>query len=266
MKKFFVLFAVLILAAGLCFAQEQEAPELPKPEKFDLEISAGFPVHWTNAEHDETFYYFHNRKNDYLDPTQLDKTVTANTAFGAALLWNFGRKVGLTIDYDFFYAARVAGFSNPTSDYNSMFGQNLLIGPVFFLYNSPFLRIPLAIGAHMYYFSDELWIPYLDPNTPAPVGYWIKRKEFQFGPGIYLGVQFHFNNSIYIFSRTNVSIDIFRWHQIKWIVDDLETTPPPPGTTPPPVTGANYTNETNTHTELSVSWGVKPTLGIGIKF
>jgi len=247
MKKLLALFAVLILAAGLCFAQEQEAPELPKPEKFDLEISAGYPVHWTNAEHDQEFYpFFDPLQTPYL---QLDKTVTANTALGISLLWNFSRKVGLTIDYDFFYAARIAGFSNPYSDYNSMFGQNLLIGPVFFLYNSPFLRVPLAIGAHIYYFSDELWMPYLNPNTPGPQGYWIQRKEFQIGPGVYLGVQFHFNKSVYIFSRTNVGIDVFRWHQVKWIIDDPD-----------------LHDETKSHTELSVSWSVKPTLGLGIKF
>jgi len=258
MKKFFVLCAVLILAAGLCFAQEEEAPELPKPEKFDLEISVGFPVHWTNAEHDDEFYPFYNTAgpgNPSNAHLELDKTVTANTAIGAALLFNFSRKVGLTVDWDFFYAARVAGFSTPFSDYNSMFGTNILVGPVFFLYNSPFLRIPLAVGAHMYYFSDELWMPYLNPNAPDPIGYWIKRKELQFGPGIYLGIQFHFNNSIYIFSRTNVSIDIFRWHQVKWIVEEDPINNP-----------GILTDESKSHTELSVSWGIKPTLGIGVKF
>jgi len=246
MKKLFVLFAVLILAAGLCFAQEEEAPELPKPERLDLEVTVGFPVHWTNAEHDDGFYPFH-------DHLELDKTVTANTAIGAALLFNFGRKIGFTLDWDFFYSARIAGFSNPNSDYNSMFGTNVLLGPVIYLYNSSFLRIPLAIGAHLYYYSDELWMPYLDMASaaaPGPNGAWIKRKELQFGPGLYLGVQFHFNKSIYIFSRVNVAIDIFRWHQVKWIIDDNGTP----------------TDETKSHTEFAVSWGIKPTLGLGIKF
>jgi len=253
MKKLLLLLTALILVAGLGFAQNgDEAPALPKPERFDLEISAGFPVHWTNAEHDQEFYpFFEPLETAYLN---LDKTVTANTAIGVAFQFNFGRKMGFTMDYDFFYAARIAGFSNPYSDYNSMFGQNLLIGPTIFLYNSSFLRVPLAIGAHMYYFSDELWMPYLDPNVPGPAGFWIKRKEFQVGPGIYLGVQFHFNRSVYIFSRTNVNIDIFRWHQVKWIIQDDPADP------------TTRHDETKSHTELSVSWGIKPSLGLGIKF
>jgi len=256
MKKLFVVITVLIFSTGLCFAQEGGAPGLPPPEKFDLEISVGFPIHWTNAEHDQDFYPFYTpMAQEHLN---LDKTVTADTAIGVSLLFNFGRKAGFTMDWDFFYGARIAGFSNPFSDYNSMFGMNFLLGPVFYIYNGTFLRIPLAIGAHAYYFSDELWMPYLDPNTPGPEGgYWIKRKEVQVGPGISLGVQFHFNRNVFIFSRTNVSMDIFRWHQVKWLVDEDPLNPTSPRT---------LVDETKTHTELSVSWGIKPTLGLGIKF
>ena len=242
MKKFFVLLTALILVAGLCFAQDEEGDGLPKPEKFDLEVSVGFPVHWTNGEHDDDFYPWNQ-----LGYWQLDKTVTANTAWGAALMFNFGRKVGFTIDWDFFYSAKVTGFSNPTSDYNSMFGTNLLVAPVFFIYNSSFLRIPLAIGAHVYYFSDEMWMPYLDVPAPGPEGAWLKRRDLQIGPGLYLGVQFHFNNSVYIFSRTNVAIDIFRWHQAKWAEP-------------------NGPNDSRSEMEFVISWNVKPTLGLGIKF
>jgi len=253
MKKLIALPIVLILAAGLCFAQANTTAQQPAIEKFDLEISAGFPVHWTNAKHDQEFYWF--------NPGYVmeDKSVTANTAIGFSMNFNFTRKIGLTLDTDFFYGAKIAGFSNPSSDYNSMFGTNLLIGPTFYLYNGNFLRIPLALGLHMYYFSDDLWMPSLvgyDPQNPTTQnidGYWMNRSEFQLGPGISLGIQFHFSDSIYIFSRTNIVLDFFRWHQIDYIADDGSGS------------GTN-TAQSRSETESVVSWGIKPTIGIGIKF
>jgi len=277
MKKLFILLAVFILVSGLCFAQTAnvaqppanggEVPALPKPELFDLEVSVGFPVHWTNAEHDREFYAFYGQ--EYL---QLDKTVTGNTSIGVSLLWNFSRKIGLTFDADFFYGGRLGGFSSSTSDSNQMFGANALLGPVFFIYNGTFLRVPLAVGVHVYYFFDELWVPYLDP-TPHPTvagdqlagdGFWIQRQDLQFGPGIYLGVQFHFNNNIYLFSRTNVSIDVYRRNQIKWIIDeDLTAYPYPPAGT---ALSGNLTDEAKSEMGFAISWNVKPALGLGIKF
>jgi hypothetical protein len=90
-------------------------------------------------------------------------------------------------------------------------------------------------------------MPDLVSPAPGAEGYWMKRRDFQMGPGVSLGVQFHFNNSIYIFSRTNVSVDLFRWHQVKYIDD-----------TP--------TDNSRSEVEFALSWEVKPVLGIGIKF
>jgi hypothetical protein len=252
MKKLFVLPMILFLAAGLCFAEDNEAAsEIPEIEKFDLEIYAGFPVHWTNAKNDQDFFWFNPGY------TMEDKAVTANTAIGLSMTYNFNKNIGINADTDFFYGARIAGFSNPSSDYISMFGTNILMGPVFYLYNNNFLRIPLTVGSHFYYYSDDLWMPNLigyDPLTPSSLstdGFWTNRREFQLGPGISLGVQFHFNENIYIFSRTHVSVDLFRWRQISYIADDGA--------------GTN-TAETKAKTEFAVSWEVKPVLGIGIKF
>ncbi|MDR2210269.1 MAG: hypothetical protein LBO65_02205 [Spirochaetaceae bacterium] len=233
MKKL-VLLAALILAAGLAFAQEEAAaPSEGKPEVFDLEINVGFPIHWTNAEHGD-------------DPAPLyeDKTVSANTALGLALLFNFGRKVGLTLDADFFFGGKIAGFASNESNYNSLFGTNVLLGPVVYIYNGNFLRIPLAIGAHLYYFSDDLWVP----DVSGAGGQWIKRQDLQVGPGVYLGIQFHFNNNIYIFSRTNLAIDIFRWHKTKGIFASATT------------------DDSDTDLEFIFAWEVKPVIGIGVKF
>jgi len=253
MKKLIALPIVLILAAGLCFAQANTPAREPAVEKFDLEINTGFPVHWTNAKHDQDFYWFNPGY------AMEDKSVTANTSIGFSMNFNFTKKIGLSLDTDFFYGAKIAGFSNPTSDYISMFGTNILVGPVFYLYNGNFLRIPLAVGCHLYYFSDDLWMPNLigyDPQNPTSQnidGYWMNRRELELGPGITLGVQFHFSDNIYIFSRTNIVLDLFRWHQIDYIADDGSGS------------GTN-TAQSKSEVEGVVSWGIKPVIGIGIKF
>jgi hypothetical protein len=252
MKKLIVLSMILVMVTGLCFA-ETEKSEPSAIELFDLEIYAGFPVHWTNAKHGQDFYWFNP---DYV---MEDKAVTANTAIGFSMNFNFTRKVGLNLDADFFYGAKISGFSNPSSDYISMFGTNVLLGPVFYLYNDNFLRIPLTVGGHLYYFSDDLWMPNLvgyDPQNPSAqntAGYWTTRRDLQIGPGISLGVQFHFSENIYIFSRTNVVMDLFRWHSINYIADD--------GTG----AGTNMA-KSKSETEFVIGWGVKPVIGLGIKF
>ncbi|WP_461247913.1 hypothetical protein, partial [Treponema sp. R6D11] len=93
-----------------------------------------------------------------------------------------------------------------------------------------------------------LWMPTSLQNTD---GMWASRRDLQIGPGISLGVQFHFSENIYIFSKTNVVMDLFRWHQAKYIADD--------GT-------GTYTDYSNSETEIVIGWGVKPVLGLGIKF
>jgi hypothetical protein len=255
MKKLIVFTMIMLLAASLCFAETNNSEPLGI-EGFDLEIYAGFPIHWTNAEHDQDFYWFNPGYN------MEDKSVTANTAIGLSMLFNFTKKTGFSLEADFFYGTKLAGFANPSSDYLSMFGANVFMGPVFYLYNGIFLRIPLTIGGHLYYFSDDLWMPNLvgfDPATPpvTPVpdtrGYWINRSDLQIGPGISLGVQFHFSKSIYIFSRTNVAIDVFRMHEMKYIADDGTGT-------------GTFEAKSKSDTEFTVSWEVKPVLGIGIKF
>jgi len=255
MKKLIVLLMVLVMVTGLSFAEVNgSASELPAIEKFDMEIYAGFPIHWTNAEHDQDFYWFNPGYN------MEDKSVTANTAIGFSMNFNFNRKAGFNLDADFFFGGKIAGFANPSSDYISMFGANVLMGPVFYLYSGSFLRIPLTVGGHLSYFSDDMWMPNLigyDPQNPSSVqstdGAWMNRKDLQIGPGISLGVQFHFSDSIYIFSRTNIVVDLFRWHQIRYIADDGSG-------------NGTYAAMAKSEAEFALSWGVKPVLGLGIKF
>ncbi|MCL1813725.1 MAG: hypothetical protein FWG29_09420, partial [Treponema sp.] len=165
-----------------------------------------------------------------------------------SMIFNFTRKIGLTLDADFFFGSDVMG-NSPTDSYsNSLLGANVLLGPVIYLYSGQFLRIPLAFGVHAYYWSAEHWIPVAFTGIGTPGG-WFKVRDLQFGPGISLGIQFHFTNTLYIFSRTNVNIDIFRWHTASWY------------------DGYNDKDSVS-ETEFfkSVSWSVKPAIGLGIKF
>ena len=258
MKKLIVLPMIFILASVLCFAQATEsktagsAPALPEIEKLDLEIYAGFPIHWTNTKHDQDFYWFNP------DPIMEDKSVTANTSIGISITYNFLDFMGVNADFDFFYSSKMAGFSNPSSDYISLFGINMNLGAVFYLYNSNSIRIPLTVGAHFYYYSDDFWMPNLvgapatpGGGTPSPSsGFWINRSDFQLGPVFSLGIQYHFNENIYIYNRTSVSLDLLRAHQVKYIEDD----------------GSARTAQTRASVEVAVSWSVKPVLGVGIKF
>jgi hypothetical protein len=230
MKKLLILLGVLILVSSISFAQEEEG-------RINLELNYGFPIHWSNGLHDDSFYTN--------NPTyQPDKTVTAATSIGLGLVFNLSKNISLALDTDFFFGAKLSGFANPTSDYNSIFGANAFLGPVFYLYNGYSLKIPLGVGIHFYYFADEIWLP--ESNVLGVDGDWINRQDFQFGPGLYLGVEYHFNNNLYIFSRTNAAIDVFRLHTLKGAVD------------------ADYVNEK--HQEAAANWMVKPSIGLGIRF
>jgi len=269
MKKLSFLLIVFILAAGFVFAQEEtqtaEAestepakPEPPKTEFFNLEVTIGFPVHWTTGLHDNEFYPYVPVDANGISSKMEDRFASANTAIGFALNFNFSRVVGLVIDFDFFYAAKLNGLSTAESDYIALAGFNAFMGPVFYLFNNNILRIPLAIGFHLYYFNDDVWVPDLSgPNTGA----WMNRDELQFGAGAYLGIQFHFSRDLYIFSRTSVSIDLVRMHTVKGYFmrnDD----PANPGTV---TSVAEYVERSHTDI-LNLHWNVKPTIGVGIKF
>lgn len=242
MKKLLILLIMFSLAFAV-FAQEAEVeapaqePAAPAQEAslpptgtgkgFVLEVTANIPVHWTDAE-------------DH--PSGLeDKTVSTATALGLALNFNFSRKWGFIIDADISFARALYGdpgvpAGNKNSDFGSLMTANVLLGPVVYLYSGSFLKVPLAFGVHYYFYSKDHW-DYV--NT----GWW-QTSDHQFGPGLYIGIQFHFTKNIYIVSRATLSLDIARYHTEK---------------------GGAGTSSLNEF-ELVSSFGVKPTIGMGIKF
>ncbi|MCL2441363.1 MAG: hypothetical protein FWD14_06450 [Treponema sp.] len=253
MKKLLILLVVLSLMGGFAFAQEENGePEKRerKIELFNFEIGVGFPIHWTNGLHNDRFYTFNPQES-----RMEDKTVTSNTSVGIGLVFNFTRTLGLALDADMFYGAKLAGFSAPTSDYNSLFGANVIMGPVFYLFNNNMFRIPLTIGGHMYYFSEDLWVTDLQSGT------WIKRTDLQVGAALGLGVQFHFDKSIYMFTRTNVMINFFRVHTMDWYNPGI------PDGSGGYLPGEEPRYESKTCRDImDISWGVRPVFGIGIKY
>ncbi|MCL2230726.1 MAG: hypothetical protein FWC01_06485 [Treponema sp.] len=277
MKKLLVLLLTMILAAGIAFAQEAEAApaqqaqepaaEEPAPrqiERMSMEVTIGFPVHWTHGTHDNSFYPGHPGTIDQIIPME-DRFATANTAIGVALNFNFNRVAAFVLEADFFYGTKMHGFANPTADYISLSSANIFLGPQFYLYNNNTFRVPLFIGVHMFYFGDDVWIPELgsqvDPATGATSpgtidGHWMNRTELQFGLGLALGFQYHFNSDIYIFSRVNVAIDFVRLHMLEAVINRE------PGRTdldPVDYRKVEHWDFNNIH------WTIKPTIGIGMK-
>ena len=257
MRKFAVLLVALILVTGFAFAQDngngngfdfESEPETKERsiEIFNMEIYVGFPIHWTNGAQNDEFYQEVFGDAAFIENMMKDKSATANTAIGLGFIFNFTKSFGLGLDFDCFYGAKLSGFANPNSDYIGLSGANIFFGPIFYIFNNDLLRLPLGLGFHMYYFTDELWIPMLDSDA----GGWLNRHDLQFGPSISLGVQFHFGSEVYLFSKTSVAIDIFRSHKIKWFEG----------------TGGEYKEVTSSFTDTSINWNVKPSVGIGIKY
>ncbi|MDR1506009.1 MAG: hypothetical protein LBI67_02805 [Treponema sp.] len=227
MKKLLIILVMLAVVFS-AFAQEaddvyytddQTVADTGTGKGFGLEVTAGIPVHWTDAEYNNV----------------EDKTVSTALALGIALTYNFNRKFGLTLDTDVSFARNLYGNPSTDSVFHSLVTANVLFGPVIYLYNGSFLRIPLALGIHYYFFSVDHW-------DAGATNVFLKQTDHQFGPGAYIGIQFHFNKSLYILSRTNVNFDVARYYKAK--------------------TNGGSTSDFKLVGALSV----KPTLGLGIKF
>jgi hypothetical protein len=230
MKKLLVILTMLTLAVSL-FAQEEgeAAPATGRTKKeFDLEITGGVPVHWTASRHGGL----------------EDKTVTATVSVGLGLVFNGKKqKAGFTIDADLALGQSLYGDPVQSSGFTGLASANVLLGPVFYIYNGSFLRIPLAFGLHYYYYNNDVWVR---NGLGGTLNEFWNLSDHQGGLGTYIGVQFHFNENLYIVARTNINIDFVRYHIEKEYA------------------GA----ATNAHTgfELALAWSVKPTIGLGIKF
>ena len=256
MKKL-ILASVLVFVAGLCFAQEEGAPQETADaqevadqtivaqvaatqevsEKMNMEVSVGISVHGTKSP----------TPHKFPGGDATDRSITTNTVVGFGMTFAVHKFVGLTLDTDLFFGGEMGGSSGLQSSSTSLFGANVLFGPSFYLYKYRTLRIPMAVGAHMSYWDSTTWIPSLNAAT-APGSGWLRLNDLQVGLGISVGINFYFTHNAYMISRANIALDLFRWHRMRQSVG----------------TGAAIVDES--HQELAVGWGVKPTIGLGMKF
>ncbi|MDR0494738.1 MAG: hypothetical protein LBG95_03820 [Treponema sp.] len=260
MKKT-ILMAVLVLCAGLCFAQEGEAAQSENAqttsvqpadvetdntqttdaqtvntEKFNMEVTVGVSVHSGNSPSPHEFAG---------NSTAMDKTVTADTMLGFAMTFPLHQFVGLTLDADFFFGNEKITQSASQSSSISFFGTNVLFGPIFYLYKYYTFRIPLAVGAHIYYWDSNAWISTLNAANASGTG-WLRNNDLQVGVGMSVGIHFYFTHNAYMISRANVDMDFFRWHKTRLF------------------NGTNVADESEA--ELAIGWGIRPTIGLGMRF
>ena len=263
MKKL-VLAVVLVLAAGLCFAQEvvatqevtetqavadaqevadqtvvaQVAAAKEPDEKMNMEVSVGVAIHGTKSP----------TPHEFPAGVGTDRIITTSTVVGFGMTFALHKFVGLTLDTDLTFGGELAGSSGLQSSSISLFGANVLFGPSFYLYKYRTFRIPMAVGVHMSYWDSTTWIPSLNATAAAPGSGWIRYNDLQVGLGLSVGIHFYFTHNAYMISRANIALDLFRMHQLRQSTG----------------TGTSITDES--HQELAVGWGVKPTIGLGLVF
>jgi len=241
MKKL-ILALVLVLVAGLCFAQEEAATQeevtVPEAEseKFNMEVSVGIAVHGTKSP----------TPHEFPGGVATDRGITTNIVMGFGMTFAVHKFVGLTLDTDLFFGGELGGQSSPQSSSISLFGANVLFGPSFYLYKYRTFRIPMAVGAHMSYWDSTTWIPNLNASAGPGAG-WLRLNDLQVGLGLSVGIHFYFTHNAYMISRANVALDLFRWHKMR-------------------STDGTAAVAEETHNELAIGWGVKPTIGLGLKF
>jgi hypothetical protein len=250
MKKL-ILAIILVLCAGLCFAQEGEsasaasdrseaiqpasAPTSDK-EKFNMEVSVGIAVHSTTSPTPHEFMGA---------VSTIDNGMVATTAVGFAMTFSLHKFVGFTLSTDFSYATEELSQSNPQSSSILLFGTNVFMGPVFYLWTHRLFRIPLALGAHMHYWDSTLWVPALNA-TDSPGAGWLRNNNLQVGVGSYVGIHFYFSQNAYMISRVNFDVDMYRFHRTRLSngVDTID----------------------EGETEMAIGWGIRPSIGLGMRF
>ncbi|GHV54158.1 hypothetical protein AGMMS49579_14200 [Spirochaetia bacterium] len=250
MKRLSMFLFVLLLIGTFCFAQTGTEPgqdpaqrppipasarspvatpqntpaptapkAAPKKKNLDLEISLGVPVHFSN---------------DIENPAENSAAV----ATGLGLTFNIGNWAGIGLEADFAYTQNTVAISiNPNeSNYYSIFGTNVLLGPVFYLYHDDRFKIPLAVDFHFSF--NKMDFRNIDGNNAK-----VSQSIFLIGPALQIGIQYHFSKDFYVLSRITVTCDVasFGTNTTTTKKDEFE------------------------RPEMGLTWGVKPLLGVGLR-
>lgn len=179
----------------------------PPKTRLELEATVNLPVHETD--------------------TGPSRTVINGLAAGLALTIKFPRYMGITFEGDVAFNKVLSGEPDPGSLSSIIMSANGFLGPILYAYDGENLKVPFAAGAHYFYSSHSYW-------DGANITSWEEIASHQIGFGVYLGVQYHFNERLYLLSRVTISYDIVRY--------DAD--------------GISFVR----------SLGVKPAIGIGVKF
>jgi hypothetical protein len=118
------------------------------------------------------------------------------------------------------------------SAYDFLMAMDMLLGPVFMVYNNGILAIPAAVGFHYL----QLW---------AAVGS-ISVNSSEFGLGANITGECHITDSLYLLARFQLTLDIFSITDLNQYI--------------------GYNKYTITHFNPVTTWGLNPTFGIGFKF
>jgi hypothetical protein len=119
------------------------------------------------------------------------------------------------------------------SAYDFLFALDFLIGPAFMLYKSDTFCLPLSAGIH--------WLQLWSVNDVASV------TSSAIGLGVNITGEYHFNQTVYIYGRFQLSLDFYSW-----------------GTTEA-FTGYGY-SVSQSFAESITTWGIEPCFGIGFQW
>jgi len=119
-----------------------------------------------------------------------------------------------------------------SSAYDFLLGLDMLIGPVFLAYQKDYFSLPIAAGVHYMQLWSTIDGLYLD--------------GISLGLGINATGQYRLNSSIYLLARLQLTLDLFSW-----------------------VTAEQYYglySIKQTESSSVISWGISPTIGLGVQF
>lgn len=201
---------------------------------FEVQLSASVPVHFANGK----------EESGHIE----DKTDLAAIALGMGFMFNLTERVGFGLFEDVSFGRKLFGTSPTDSDFYSLFTSDTLLAPVFNIYDSQRLKVPFGIGLHFLYFAGDHWEPnYLNSSLTSPGIYNLrKEKLFQLGLGTFLGLEYYFTQTLYMLASTTMYFDIFNHRNLE--------------------VGVGNNNVSDSWSSWGIHWGVKPTLGIGIRF
>ena len=149
---------------------------------------------------------------------------TEKTGFGAYANFLFPQKITMT--------EMGQSFTVDRSDYDFLFGVDLLFGPVIMLYKGDSFCLPLSAGIHYMH----LW-------ANAPGG---NSNTNSMGIGANLASEYHFNKTIYVYGRFQLSFDFYTWGKT-----EIDT---------------EHGSKKESVSDSSATWGIQPCIGIGFTF